>query len=330
MPYNTGLEVLQWARESTPGTDLAATSKMLVNSWNAVPQSEFHRPPVVRGLVQRNRGFETPVKRWTQWNAAGPVSYEQLQHWLGGAVVHVASPTGSGPYVWTYTRNPAAIPTLSTYTFERQENDGATPINHAWHYGLVQGLTLSFVDGEPLMFEAEGAARRIQTETPTGSLSLPTPEIPPAPLGTLFIDATWANLGVTQVTSQILSARLAWRSGAVPIWTADGRTDLDYTLHGIDPAAVTLEADILCLLGAQYATEKAAAEAGTLRSVRLAFAGTSSRALQLNFLAKYAMPELFEFGEQDGQKVVRLLLQESTDGTNLFSAVLTNNVSAFA
>ena len=75
MPYNEGLTAYQWAREAVAGTDLAATSKVLVETLNFTPGSEFYRPAAVRGLVQRNRGFETPVKRWTEWAAEGPLSY---------------------------------------------------------------------------------------------------------------------------------------------------------------------------------------------------------------------------------------------------------------
>src|SRR3990167_1495455 len=172
MPYNEGLTAYQWAREAVAGTDLAATSKALVETLNFTPASEFYRPAAVRGLVQRNRGFETAAKRFAEFAAEGPVSYEQLQNWLCMSVVNVATPTGAGPYVWEHIRNPAALPTLATFTFERRETDGATPIDHAWHYALARQLTLSFADGEPLKLAVNGFARRVQTETLTASLSL--------------------------------------------------------------------------------------------------------------------------------------------------------------
>lgn len=330
MPYPVALDTIQWARESSFGTDLASTSKVLVETLNFTPQSEFARPSVMRGLLQRNRGYETPVKRWSNWSAEGPVSYEQLQNWLC-MIQNVATPTGSGPYVWTHTMNPAAVPSPKSFTFERQVTDGSTPIVHAWHAAMMQSLELSGADGELLRFKADGFARRIQTgESLTASLSLPTPELPPTPLMTLFIDDTWAGIGGTQVTSQVLGFTVTVNTGYKPIWTLDGRTDLDYTTYVVDAGERSIEATITCLLGAQYATERAAAEAGTLRTIRLAVAGTSSRALNIDFLAKYERPEIFELGEQDGQHIVTLTLQESTDGTNLASFGLTNNVSAFA
>lgn len=330
MPYPIALDSHQWARESSFGTDLAATSKILVERMNYTAGSEFARPTVARGLLQRNRGYETPVKRWSNWSAEGPVSYEQLQNWLC-MIEDVASPTGAGPYVWAHTMNPAAVPAPASFTFERRVTDGTTPIVHAWHGAMMQSLELTGADGELLRFAANGFARRIQTgEAITAALSLPTPELAPTALAGLYINDTWAAIGSTQVASQILGFSVRVNTGYAPTWTLDARSDLDYTTYLVNPAERSIEATITCFLGAQYATERAAAQAGTLRAVRLSIAGTSSRALTIDFLAKYDRPELFEFGDQDGQHSVTLSLVESTDGTNLAKFSLTNNVSAFA
>lgn len=329
--YPTALDVVQWAREATKGTDLAATSKMLAEVFTTTPASEMARPPVMRGLMQRNRGFETAVKRWSNWHAEGPASYEQLQNWLC-MIENVSAGTGTSPTVWTHTVNSAAVPGPAAFTFERSVTDGTTPIVHAWHYGMLQALELSGADGELLRFAADGFARRVQTgESLTAALSLPTPELPPAPLVTLFIDSTWAGLGGTQVSTQVLGWSHKFNTGVKPIWTMDGRTDLDYTTHVVDAGDRSIEASITCLLGAQYATERAAAEAGTLRAVRIQVDGSSGRQLQIDFLAKYETPELFDLGaDQDGQHTVVLNLVESTDGTNLLKYKLSNLITALA
>src|SRR6185503_16447582 len=119
----------------------------------------FYRPNVANGLIVRNKGYETAVQRWTEWSAEGPVIYEQLQHWLCGAVVNVSAPTGGPAYIWLFTRPIATLPTLASFTFERREYDGSTAIDHAWHYAMVRKLTLSAAAGEPLRFAAEGFAR---------------------------------------------------------------------------------------------------------------------------------------------------------------------------
>lgn len=331
MPYPIGLTQIQWAREATPGTDLATTSKLLCTSFSAKPMSSRYTPDVLRGLMQRNRGFETVMKHWTEFSFEGPVSYEQLQNLLCSAMgINVVSPTGLSPYVWTFTKNPAVMPTPCAFTIERDEYDGSTHINHAWHYCMITELTISFADGQPLMFSAKGFGRRVQTETITSSISLPSPEIPPTALATAYIDTTYAGLGGTQVASQVLAASVTIKNGAVPLWTLDGRSDLDFTTVGYSVNEIQVNASITAYLGAQYATEKTAAEAQSLRALQLSVAGTSSRALLLGGIFKYAMPGLHDFGEVNGQRTYVMNLEESSDGTNLFKAVVTNLVSTYA
>lgn len=331
MPYPIGLTQIQWSREATPGTDLATTSKLLCTSFSAKPMSERYVPEVLRGLMQRNRGFETVMKHWTEFDFGGPVSYEQLQNLLCSAMgINVTSPTGLSPYVWTFTKNPAVVPTPCTFTIERDEYDGSTHIGQAWHYVVITELTISFAEGQPLMFAAKAFGRRVQTETITAAQSLPTPEIPPTALASVYIDTTFAGLGGTQVASQVLAASVTIKNGAVPLWTLDARSDLDFTTIGYDVKDIQINASVTAYLGGQYATEKTAAEAQSLRALHLAIAGTSSRALTLGGIFKYATPGLHDFGENNGQRTVLMNLEESSDGTNLFKAVLTNLVSAFA
>jgi len=330
MPYPAGLELVQWARESTPGTDLATTSKILATSFNAVPMDEVHRPAILRGLMQRNRGMEQVIKRWSEITIEGPLSFEQAQNLCVAALGNDAAPTGTNPYTWECLRDPTAQPSLATFTIERRVTDGTTPIGQAWHYCVLRELTLRFADGEPVSYSATFFGRRVQTETLTASQAHPTPEWMPIGFGKLWIDTAWANLGTTVVATQVLSGEITIRTGAVPIWTLDQRSDLDYGAVGYNAAESSLEARLTLLLGGQYSTEKTAAEAQTLRALRFQFDGSSSHQFLLDLLMKHQLGSLFEFGEQDGQHIVEMNLVESSDGTNLAKATVINGVSTFA
>ena len=327
--YPSALAKVQQAFEATPGTDLPTTSMVHLEDYEFAQGDIVYRPKSVRGLMIDNPGFETPVTRFTTWKISGYWTYEQAQGWLGG-IVKVTAPTGLSPYVWTYTQDPTAYPTFWTYTFERRETDGTTPIGQAWHYCVLQKLTLTFTDGQPIMFTAEGFGRRVQTETLTASQTLPTPELIPMALSKLYIDTTFAGAGGTQVSTQFLGGSLEINTGAVPLWTGDGQADLDFTTVGFDAAAGGLKANITTYLGAQYATEKTAAEAQSLRAVRLSFAGSSGRAMTLDFLCKYEPGSLFNFGNQNGQRIITLPLTSATDATNQFKAVVTNLIATLA
>jgi len=330
MAYPTGLRTYQMAREVTKGLDLATTSKLAIPKLVLTPQDENYVPPLARGLLQRRRGFETVTKRWTKWSVDGPATFEQLQNFCEIAIVHVSAPMGTDPYVWTYTRNPAVKPTVGSATFERRETDGSSPVDHAVHYAMADEFELSGAPGEQVNMAMAGFARALQAETLTAGQSMPTPEIPVGGLSTLYIDDDFADVGTTPVSLQILGWRVKFYPGNVPIWTADGRSDLDYSLDSINGDNVYIEAEIMALLGSQYSTERTAARANTARAVRIGVVGSDGRELDVDFVGKYTQPEIAEFGEQDGQTVVNLKLSESSDGTNLFAVTLTNHIATFA
>lgn len=330
--YPSDLEIIQWAREATPGTDLATTSKMIVERFNPVPSTpEAYRPSLQRGLMLANRGGESVIQRGTDWSASGPLTFEQAQHHFNGVIANVASPSGAGPYIWTHTRNPANMPSLAAYTFERRLTDGTTPIDHAWHYAMYSDLELTFNRNEVWMYNASGFARRIQGETLTAAISLPSHEVALVPGTKIYIDSAWAGLGTTLVSGQLLQGSVKFGSGAAPLWTADGRSDLDFGAVAYASGRTTLEVSLTMLMGAQYATEKTAAQNLALRAVRLQIDGSdASRQIQLDMLLKYRVPELFAIDYDDETTIVTLDLVGSTDGTNAWVAKVTNNVAAFA
>lgn len=328
--YLRALEEIQWAREATPGLDLPTTSKILVTEFNVSEDSILYKPQPIRGLWQRNRGYETVVARGSRWTMAGPLTYEQIPNWLNYAVANVATPSGAGPYVWAHVRNPAIPPNIATFTLERKENDGALAIGHAWHYCVLEKLTISWAENEPLMFAAEGFTRRIATETLTPAISLPTAEIPPTQLAALSIDPSFATLGSTPITNQIVSGSIEINTGAYPIKTLDARPDLDFNVHGFNADNVSVNLQITALLGAQYTVEKAAAEAGTLRAIRLSVAGTGGRTFNIGGIFKHAIPELFAYTDLEGAKAVEMNLEETTDGTNLLTATVNNLVATLS
>lgn len=330
--YPSDLEIVQWAREATPGTDLATTSKVITERFNPVPSTpEAYRPSLQRGLMLANRGGESVIQRGTDWSLEGPLTFEQAQHHFSGVIANVASPTGAGPYIWTHTRNPANMPSLASYTFERRITDGSSPIQQAWHYAMYSELELTFNRNEVWMYNASGFARRVQTETLTAAISLPTHEICLVPGTKIYIDTSWAGLGGTLVSGQLLQGSVKFGSGAAPLWTADGRSDLDFGAVAFASGRTTIEMSLTILMGAQYATEKTAAEALALRAVRLQIDGSdATRQIQIDALMKYRTPELFAIEYDDETTIVTLDLVGSTDGTNAWVAKVTNNVAAFA
>lgn len=327
-----GLRLFQWGQEvdGTPGTAVAATSKLAVNDIKFTPLDAIARPKLAKGLVIDNPGNETPVTRGTRFSVPdSPVSYDQIHNWLGMAVSETPAATGVNPYTWTHVRDIAADPDINTRTLERRITDGANPIDNEWAYAFLESITFKYKPDQPLIFSADGFARRVQGSTLTGAQAFPTIEIPPSALAQVHIDSTWANLGVTLVSAQVLGAEVKFKTGYKPKMSLDGRSDLDFTTHLLDANAVGLDITLRMLIEAssgQFATEKAAAEATppTLRALRIRVLGTSSRELRLDMLCKHVPGSIQELGEEDGADVVEMKLTSATDGTNFFRVVTVN------
>lgn len=332
MPISVApLRQYAWGREDTTakGVSVAGTSLVAVENIDFEPLDAVNRPRLARGLMLDNPGNEFVTMRGTKWTAKGPLIYDQLQNWLEMTVQGCLVAAGSAPSVWTAAWDPTTVAALASFTLQRRITEGANPIDSKFLYALAQSLHITAAADAPLMMEVVGFARRIQSATLTSSLALPTVEIPPIALSKLFIDTSWAGLGGTQVVGQVLSWDVLIKNGAKPIPTADGRTDLDFTTHIIDGREAGIEFNCMLMVKAdsgQYATEKTAAEAQSLRAVSIETLGSSSRALKVQFLGKHATGSLFKVDEQDGYDVVAVKLVSSSDGTHAFQLVLSNTV----
>lgn len=333
MPANDALSSYQVGinSPSAHGTLVAATAKLAVPRIDFDESGVVHRPQLARGVLVRNRGNEVVTARGTIWTISDcPLNYEQLQLWLAISVTGAVTAVGAiAPYTWTYTRSLTADPAPDSLTLERRVSDFSSNVDHEWGYAMARKLTFRYAENEPLRQAIEGFARRVQSSTHTASLSMPTPEIAPSALAKLYINDAWASIGTTQVASQIIGAEWEFNTGFTPKMTADGRTDLDFTLHIVNANEVSMRLSLTCMMDPTvYAAEKAQAVAQTLRAVQMQVSGSSSRDLKLKGLFKYSKPDIIQIGEQDGQAIVVLELEEAHDGTNLFEAVLVNTTNA--
>jgi len=315
------------------GTAVPATSKILVANWDVEPIDSVYHPPLLRGLIQRWKGGEVVIERGVRFTIPEtPFFYEQAPNWLSQSVNRSTGlPTGAGPYVYTFTRDPTGNPDLDTWTYERRITDGVTPIDQEAAYCLLSSITWRGQQNQPVLFTAEGFGRRIQSSTLTAALTAPTAEAALSSSSSVYIDSSWANLGNTQIVGQILGWEIVWNTGYAPIFTTDGRADLDFTSAVISSENTHLTVRIRMLVkpnSGQFTVEQTAAEAQTLRAVRIQADGTSGRQCQWDMILKHNLGSLFKIGEFEGQEMIEMELVESTDATNLFRVKVTNNVSA--
>ena len=311
------------------GTLVPATSKMIVEDIDFEPLDKNIRPDLAKGLLMANRGNEQAISRGTKWIAKDqPLSFEQLQNWLsmltGNFVV-----TPGAPNVWVFTWSPLLPPDPITWTMERRLSDGTAYVDQRFGYAMMQKIGFKHGQNKEVSFNATGFARRIQAGPITSSLTMPAPHIPSSAEVSVYIDSSWANLGNTLVSDQVYGGDLDIDTGFIPIVTSPGRSDLDFGTYGVNAKNVqaTYKPTMLLAPGLQYNTEKTAAEAATLRAVRVQIDDTASRQIQIDMLMKHEAASMFKIGEFQGSDVVAMNLVGSTDDTNFWRITLKNSVA---
>jgi hypothetical protein len=324
-----GLRLYQWGKESARGTIVAATSKIATDELKLEPTDVYDRPKLAKGLLHRNPGSEVVVGRGTTWAAVESILVPaQQQHWCSMGIKGGVAATGTGPFVWTFAKSLTADPAPDSWSVERRLTDGTTPVDEKWGYLLASELKWSYQIDRPILFSASGFARRVQAATLTAALAMPAINPAPSPLTQIWIDSTWATLGTTVVTAQVLKADITYHTGLKPKMSLDGRTDLDFTTYVFDAAACGIDVDLVIMAGAQYALEKTAAEAGTLRALRLKTT-IGADVVQIDSLLKHEKASTFGVGQEDGQDTVPFKLVDSDDGTNMFQVITTNAIGTY-
>lgn len=324
------------AGSGAAGTAVAATSKIAIENMEWGDEDEnMYRPSIANGLLMRNTTTGTPVQHGTRFSFSDqPVVWEQLPHWLtmalGGNVTPVS--LGGGLYRWTFTRSPLANPAFRTWTLQRRFSNGfGDNVDQRMAYAGMDKLSLKYAMNEHARLSGSGFARKYSTSTITAGLSLPTAVLGVSALSAVYLNDTWATVGNTQVTEQVIGWELEHGTGNMPLHTADGRTDLDFTKHQVNADEVTLSIKLTLLLDpTTYAAELAKAEAGALRALRIRLTAGGSRVFYVDALCQHTKPSLFKIGEQDGQDIVEIELEEASDGTNFLRAVVETTAATLA
>lgn len=321
--------LFQVGTQSAFDTAVAATAKLAVPWVVFEPTDQVMRPRLAKGLMGEHTGNEFVTERGVEWSVpAHPANYDQIAGWFGTVIAGGVTPTFNTPdYTYVFTRNPAAMQALNLLTLERRLSEFSNHIDEEWLNCVGRELTLSGQGRGEVQLAVRGFGSARAGSTLTAAQTMPEPTHIPFALSKVWRDAAWANLGTTQLTGQVLSWSVAVRSGAVGLPVADGRANLDYGVRLTDGRQVGHTVTMRLLQEkAVYNAEVAAAEAQTLRAVRLQMDGAANRRLRIDALCKHAAGSLSQVDESDGQVVYDVNLVTATDGTNMLVATVVNQL----
>lgn len=325
MAYGTfAYNVIQLGRETTAGTAVAATSIWRGPATDIADDSKHeHAEEDVGVLVPTDREY-IPQKGASLAIPETELTFEQVLHVLEAGIL-TATPSGTGPYVRTYTFPTGTTPnTIKTYTLEtgnKVAGDG-----HEMEYGFVKDFSLSGSAGEAWKISSSWIGRQKSTTTLTGALSLVTVEEALFGKTSLYIDASAGTVGTTQKTGVLSAASINVTTGVVPVWTPDGL--LYFAKHKFVKPEITfsftleLEND-----SGVVAAQRAAWVAKTLQLFQLKIAGASTSEIKINLAGKYT--SFGEYNNADGDTTIEAsgkAYYSSTD--SLFTSfIVTNSVA---
>ena len=302
------LRRLQIGKESlvAPGTAVAATT-----IWRGTGTIDDTRKVVT---VTEDVGTLIPPVR--TYNAAYgaelamesvEATFEQLPYLLNASIASVVTGVADGAACKVYTFNfpEATSNTIRTFTIEGGDNMEAERME----YSHVTDFTLTGKGGEAVMMSANWAGRQVALNAFTAGQVIPTVEEILFSKGVLAIDnvATGAVYGTTPVSNTFLEMSFSYRSGWIPVWTADGGTGLLFNFIKCNKPQATL--DITFEHDASSMAEKVLWRAGTPRLIQVKFEGTAlggvvydAKTLILNLAGTWT--KFSKLGEQDGNDII--------------------------
>jgi hypothetical protein len=322
------LEIMQFGRETTPGTPVLQTYRW-VGQGMVTPEEPKNWSRSQSGTLFPRSQRGTIVQRSARVRLEGDLTFEQPLYIWNMGLAGLTSPTGAGAdRTWQFTPSFTA-PTFNFFTLGYRKSDGtsggapASPWDERISYLMCESWEISANVGENAKISAECIGRPVElttsTEFTTG-VAVPTVNYVPSSLFKLYINDTFGTIGTTQKTCTIVSFRLTYRSPWQAKYYLDGRTDLSFCGHGLKDADYELE------IVAEFTTDmrseqlKADDNPGALRYIRLeavgATLGASNYEIEIDGAFEYEQGGFDVDSDRDGNGTCTLRLLGSLDTTN--------------
>lgn len=325
MPAPKELLQIQLGKESTWGTSVAATAKLMgVEDWTITPIVQTGQYEDLRAAIAPS--YLSAVEyAAAKASISGIVTYEDGAYLLD-SLFSVATPSGANPYTRAYTGPTTAVTTPRSNTIIAGDATNQYKVAGA----VLEKLTLSFTNNGPWKFSSDWIGKVVTT----GALAALSDRAVTPVMGhhtTLFIDNFAATIGTTSVASTAFAGEM----------TFTPNRKLYQYLGSVTPGAYsdnTWETELK--LSLEYnATSKAyvdaivaATPARLQKLVRVSADSTASNQFRVDFAGVTVdAPDLFQ--DRDGAIFVDLVLKGEVDtGSfgNFVKATSINTVSTLA
>lgn len=222
-PGRKTLRRVQWGKESTPGTAVAATAIYRTSGGGVIKDARtLNEVEEMIGIIGGADRTNIP-KLFAQLTLAETeATYEQIPYLhamlYGGAHVGVADGTSSSGYKYLTTIPTTSAPTIKAWTIEGGDDFEVEEIE----YAHATKVSYSGVAGDVVKVSAEIQGRQVSVSSFTGAIAIPSVEDALVSNGKLYLDAIGGTVGSTAISNQLLAFKVDMEGMWIPKWTIDG------------------------------------------------------------------------------------------------------------
>ena len=319
------LTLIQVGKESTDGTAVAATRRVLTRSgtFRHLQTQEMFEGQL-SGVLSRSATSPVITREASQLEISTDLDFNQVLLPLLSGVQGGVTPSTPGTgeaRLWTFAPSQTA-PSVDPYTIEMVVDSGAAKQEIEAPFGVTTSFEITGgVDALPQITWSMDARKSVQS-TYTSGIALPAVAFAANLRWQMSLDTTWANVGNTTISGQIYGFTLGQSAFVMP----QNRSDLDFA--GVEPQTRTTDLVIQATFDTGgsnlYETELAAKALGSKRFIELKLQGDAfgSPDASLNHEIKvrgsfvHADDSMQDLGaDRDGNSVVSLHLVSQYDPT---------------
>lgn len=303
MPGSKAFRKLQFGREVTPGTKVAATTVWRgIGALDDLMEATFVEEDI--GVFSGGDRSYVPKYEGQLSLESIEANYQQFPHILEMGIKTVtptADGVGSGK-IYTYTFPTTAPNTIKTYTIEGGDNQQA----EVMEYCFCKEFTLEGAAGEAWKLAAVLGGRQVAPQAFTGSVAIPAIEDMLFQKSKLYVDAIGGTWGTTLVSDTLLAGSLSVNTGIIAKWVADGNLYFNFIQYTRPEVVLSLTLEH----NATAVTEKANWKSQLSRLIQLKIEGSALttpgtsytyHTVKVNLAGKWRRFE--PLGDQDGNSI---------------------------
>lgn len=226
------LSKIQYGKETTRGTAVAATRMLLGKAFPVKPDRKPMYPEVNVGIRARSVNEVIYEYLWRDTLKIDQGYFQILPLLFSLGVKGNITPTEQTPsqadYLWTHTPSLTASNAPDAATLEFGDDQQEYEVEHVMAERIKVSGEVNQEGGDaPVAIEAGLFGRQLTGSTFTGALAYPSAEFLNAKLAQIYIDTAWSGVGTTEKTGTLRSFDFEILTGVHPVFTGSGNRYFD-------------------------------------------------------------------------------------------------------